>query len=87
MGPRLADLAFDLPVGLIDRSYRPKLARAEIGRIATVSVTVLSHHPPPNRRQPYRVTCSDDTSMLELAFFHGQADYLLRMLRSGRGAS
>ncbi|MEI9991425.1 MAG: ATP-dependent DNA helicase RecG [Rhizomicrobium sp.] len=83
VGPRLADLAFDLPVGLIDRSYRPKLARAEIGRIATVAVNVLSHHPPPNRRQPYRVTCSDETSMLELAFFHGQADYLLRMLPVG----
>ncbi len=82
-GPRLVDLAFDLPVGVIDRSYRPKLARAEIGRIATVSVNVLSHHPPPNRRQPYRVTCSDDTAMLELAFFHAHADYLQRMLPVG----
>ena len=82
-GPRLADLAFDLPVGVIDRSYRPKLAQAEIGRIATVAVNVLSHHPPRDRRQPYRVTCSDETSMLELAFFHGHADYLQRTLPVG----
>jgi ATP-dependent DNA helicase RecG len=82
-GPRLADLAFDLPVGLIDRSYRPKLARAEIGRIATVSVNVLSHHPPRDQRQPYRVTCADDTAMLELAFFRGHADYLNRTLPVG----
>ena len=35
-GPRLVDLIFDLPVGVIDRSYRPKLTAAEPGRIATV---------------------------------------------------
>jgi ATP-dependent DNA helicase RecG len=48
-----------------------------------VSVNVLSHHPPRDRRQPYRVTCSDETSALELTFFHGQADYLNRMLPVG----
>ena len=83
VGPRLVDLAFDLPVGLIDRSYRPKLAQAEIGCIATVSVNVLSHLPARDRRQPYRVTCSDGTSMLELTFFHAHADYLQRMLPVG----
>jgi len=35
-GPRLVDLVFDLPVGVVDRSYRPKLQAAEAGRIATV---------------------------------------------------
>ena len=30
-GPRLVDLIFDLPVGVVDRSYRPKLAAAEAG--------------------------------------------------------
>ena len=35
-GTRLVDLVFDLPVGIIDRSYRPKLKDAEPGRIATV---------------------------------------------------
>jgi ATP-dependent DNA helicase RecG len=82
-GPRLVDLVFDLPVGVIDRSYRPKLARAEIGRIATVAVNVLSHQPPRDSRQPYRVICSDDTSLLELAFFRSHADYLNRMLPVG----
>jgi len=41
-GPKLADLAFDLPVGVVDRSYRPRLAAAEPGRIATVEVNVLT---------------------------------------------
>ena len=30
-GPRLVDLVFDLPVGVVDRSYRPKLIAAEAG--------------------------------------------------------
>ena len=30
-GPRLVDLVFDLPVGVVDRTYRPKLAAAEAG--------------------------------------------------------
>src|SRR5215831_10748706 len=51
-GPRLVDLIFDLPVGVIDRSYRPALAEAELGRLATVTVNVLSHHPPRTRRLP-----------------------------------
>ena len=83
IGPRLVDLVFDLPVGLIDRSYRPTLARAEIGRIATVTVTVLKHTPSRDRRQPYRVQCSDDTSMLDLVFFHAHADYLSKQLPVG----
>jgi len=34
-GSRLVDLVFDLPVGppVVDRSYRPRLAAAEAGRI------------------------------------------------------
>ncbi len=82
-GGRLIDLIFDLPFGVIDRSYRPKLAAAEAGRIATVTVHVLDHVPAQNRRQPYRVRCSDDTGILELAFFHADATYLNRMLPPG----
>ncbi|HEY4944067.1 MAG TPA: ATP-dependent DNA helicase RecG [Rhizomicrobium sp.] len=83
IGPRLVDLVFDLPAGLIDRSYRPKLIRAEPGRIATVTVNVLDHFAPRDRRQPYRIRCSDDTATLELIFFHAHADYLLRTLPVG----
>ena len=57
-GPRLVDLIFDLPVGVIDRSYRPKLIAAEAGRIATVEVNVLDHLPPRVKSQPYKVRVS-----------------------------
>jgi len=82
-GPRIIDLIFDLPVGLIDRSYRPKLIEAESGRIATVSVNVLDHIAPRDRRQPYRIRCSDDTAVIELIYFHAHADYLNRTLPAG----
>src|ERR1700759_1442198 len=82
-GPRLADLVFDLPVGVVDRSYRPKLAAAEAGRIATVEVTVLEHKPNRVKAQPYKVLVSDETSLMELVFFRAHADYLSSLLPSG----
>src|SRR5438045_695661 len=82
-GPRLVDVLFHLPVSLIDRSWCPTLADAGEGRIATVIVTVLDHVPRRDPRQPYRVRCSDETSMIELVFFHGRHEYLARTLPPG----
>ena len=82
-GTRLLDLIFDLPCGVVDRSYRPTLAAAEPGRIATVTLNVLDHAMPRDRRQPYRVRCSDNTAVIDLVFFHGHADYLQKTLPPG----
>src|SRR6267143_5241689 len=68
--PRVLDLAFHLPAGLIDRRYRPKLIAAEPGRIATVTVNVLDHKPAVRgRRLPYRVLTTDDTAAMEVVYF------------------
>jgi ATP-dependent DNA helicase RecG len=82
-GVRLVDLLFHLPAGLIDRSWQPALAEADEGRVATVVVNVLDHVPRRDPRQPYRVRCSDETSMIELVFFHGRHEYLARTLPPG----
>jgi len=82
-GPRLVDLVFDLPVGVVDRSYRPKLAAAEPGRIATVDVMVLEHRPNRVKAQPYKVMVSDETSLMELVFFRAHTDYLAGLLPVG----
>src|ERR1700710_2170687 len=82
-GPRLTDLVFDLPVGVVDRSYRPKLAAAEAGRIATVEVTVLEHLEPRVKSQPYRVRVSDDTAVMDLIYFRAKGDYLNEILPLG----
>ncbi|MBV9330216.1 MAG: ATP-dependent DNA helicase RecG [Alphaproteobacteria bacterium] len=83
-GTRLIDLVFDLPKAVIDRSYRPSLAEAEEGRIATAKVTVLEHMPPRARHLPYRVRCSDDSALVELVYFHAHTDYLAKLLPQGR---
>jgi ATP-dependent DNA helicase RecG len=95
IGPRLAkllaklglehvvDLLFYRPNRIIDRRYRPHVAEAEIGRIATLHVTVDGHQPPPNRRQPYKVRVRDETGFMTLAFFHADGTYMNRMLPVG----
>ena len=82
-GPLLRDLVLDLPVGVIDRSYRPKLAAAEAGRIVTVDVAVLEHLPPRVKSQPYKVRVSDDSALMELIFFHAKADWLMDLAPPG----
>ncbi len=82
-GPRLVDLIFDLPAGVIDRSYRPKLIAAEPGRIATLEVNVLDHLPPRVKSQPYRVRVSDDTAVMDLVYFRADAKYLTGLLPPG----
>ena len=82
-GPRLVDLCFHLPSGLIDRRFAPKLADVPDGAVVTVTVRIDEHHPARTRRMPYRVQCSDDTGELTLVFFHAKEDYLRRQLPEG----
>jgi len=69
-GGTLLDLLFHLPEGpVIDRRYRPTLAEAEAGRIATLAVTVQGVERPARPRQPWRVRITDDSGEAELVFF------------------
>ncbi len=72
-----------MPNGLVDRRYSPSLAEAQPGRIVTLVVRVLKHHPAPARGRPYRVVVTDQTSDLSLVFFHARADYLEKTLPVG----
>ena len=82
--PRVLDLVFHLPAGIIDRRYRPKLIAAEPGRIATVTVNVLDHKPAVRgRRLPYRVLTTDDTAAMEVVYFTPHEDHILKVLPPG----
>jgi ATP-dependent DNA helicase RecG len=83
--PRPLDLVLHLPSGIVDRGYRPKLIAAEEDRIATVTVHVLQHKPPPRgqRRLPYRVLVSDDTAAMEIVFFRAHEDHIAKALPEG----
>lgn len=84
-GPRVVDMLFTLPTGLIDRSARPTILTAPEGELATLTVQVEKHTPPPRGRQriPYKVLCSDETGYITLVFFHAREDYLQRQLPEG----
>jgi ATP-dependent DNA helicase RecG len=82
-GPRVADLLWHLPVGIVDRSYAPTIASAPEGAIATITATVEAHEPSRLQRIPYRVRMRDGTGRLTLVFFHGREDYLTRTLPFG----
>ena len=82
-GPRVVDLLWHLPSGIIDRRYAPEVAHARTGVVATMTVGVDTHAAPGNPRRPYKVYCSDETGTLALVFFHARADYLRRVLPEG----
>ena len=83
--PRVVDLLFHLPSGVIDRRARPKLRDVQPGQVVTVAVTIGKHRPGPPRRSraPYRVYASDDTGDLTLTYFNPNRDYLEKLLPEG----
>ncbi len=82
-GPRVLDLCWHLPVGMVDRRYSPTIEDAIADRVATLKITVARHIPSPNRRSPYRVICHDHTGEILLIFFHARGDYLMKLLPPG----
>jgi ATP-dependent DNA helicase RecG len=83
-GENVVNVLWHLPSGVLDRRFSPKVGDAPPGKIATLTIEVLAHAPPPPRgKAPYRITCGDETGKITLVFFHGQADYLERTLPVG----
>ncbi|MBC8051163.1 MAG: ATP-dependent DNA helicase RecG, partial [Chitinophagales bacterium] len=82
--PRLIDLLWHLPAGFTDRRFRPSIAEAQAGRITTLKITVKKHKPvPASTRAPYKVTCEDDSGVIDLVFFHADRRFLERLLPVG----
>ena len=75
-GNRVLDLLWHLPTSVVDRRYRPPVAEAEPGRIATLIVRVVEHKPGLGPRSPHRVRCADDSGPLDLIYFHAKRDWL-----------
>ncbi|MDQ2082729.1 ATP-dependent DNA helicase RecG [Xanthobacteraceae bacterium Astr-EGSB] len=84
-GARLLDLLFHLPTGAVDRRARPKLAEVVPGQVATVTVHVDRHRPPPpgRSRAPYLIYASDDTGDLVLTYFAARKDFIDKILPVG----
>jgi ATP-dependent DNA helicase RecG len=83
--PRVRDLLFHLPVGIVDRRFTCPLREAKDGVVATFVVQVDDHLPPKRRgKSPYKVSCSNETGDITLIFFHAGEDYLLKALPIGQ---
>ena len=83
--PRVIDLLWHTPAGVIDRRTTPTVAEAIPGTIATLELRVLKHKPAPrgNTRAPYKVACEDDTGRIDLVFFHAERKFIERQLPTG----
>ncbi|MGQ0672101.1 MAG: ATP-dependent DNA helicase RecG [Hyphomicrobium sp.] len=83
--PRVIDLLWHLPTGVIDRRAEPTIADAVPGTIATLKVRVLKHRPGPrgNSKAPYKVSAEDDSGRLDLVFFHAERSFIERQLPEG----
>ncbi|HEY4164946.1 MAG TPA: DEAD/DEAH box helicase, partial [Dongiaceae bacterium] len=82
-GLSVVSLLWHLPNGLVDRSAEPPLEEALEGTIITAVVKPLAHLAPNNPKQPYRVSCVNDSGDLDLVFFNARADYLKQILPVG----
>ncbi len=83
--PRVLDLLWHLPTGVIDRRAEPLVRDAVPGTIVTLKVRVLKHKAPPrgNSKAPYKVSCEDDTARIDLVFFHAERKFVERQLPEG----
>src|SRR5215470_11356160 len=83
--PRVIDVLWHMPTGVIDRRSQPRLVEAIPGTIVTLELRVLKHKPGPrgNTKAPYKVTCEDDTGRIDLVFFHAEHRFIERQLPVG----
>ncbi len=83
-GPRVVDLLWHLPAGILDWSRRVSLAEVVGGEPVTLKVMVVEHSPPRISRLPYKIRASDETGFIDLVFFKARADYLQRTFPVGQ---
>jgi len=83
--PRVIDLLWHMPTGVIDRRTEPQLSSAVPGSIVTLELRVVKHKPSPrgNKKAPYKVTCEDDTGRIDLVFFHAEHKFIEKQLPVG----
>jgi ATP-dependent DNA helicase RecG len=83
--PRVLDVLWHMPTGVVDRRAEPTIAGAVPGTIATFAVRVLKHSVPPrgNAKAPHKVRCEDETGRIDLIFFHAERKFIERQLPVG----
>ncbi len=74
------DLVLNAPLKYIDRSRETKIKDLHIGKIQTVTIMVQKYNFPRIRNLPSKVTCSDNTGIIECIFFNSYEGYIKKIL-------
>jgi ATP-dependent DNA helicase RecG len=86
-GPKVRDLLFHLPTGMIERHHVNFLGQAHTGETITIALTPIEHKPSAGGRKtskPYRVHCVDEKGIgIDLVFFHAYPDTIVKQLPVG----
>ncbi len=80
---RVLDLLFHLPVSVIDRSTRGKIAEAPRDQVVTIEGTVREHLAPSSTKAPFKAVLEDETGDVTLVFFRNNASWVERALPIG----
>ncbi|MEP1230218.1 MAG: ATP-dependent DNA helicase RecG [Litorimonas sp.] len=83
MGERLRDLILTPPNSLVDRSFRPSIADALAGDIATFQVTIGSHIVPSHKNRPYRIRAFNETGQIMLVYFKARKPQMESLFPEG----
>lgn len=83
--PRVIDVLWHMPTGIIDRRSQPQLAAAILSTVVTLELRILKHKPSPcgNIKAPYKVICEDGTGRIDLVFFHSEHKSIEKQLPVG----
>jgi ATP-dependent DNA helicase RecG len=65
-GPKVKDVLFHKPTGLVDRSLKTSIRDAQDGAITTITARVDAHLPNEIQGKPYKVRLFDETGFLHL---------------------
>tara|TARA_Y100001970_G_scaffold260184_1_gene341996 strand:+ start:323 stop:2362 length:2040 start_codon:yes stop_codon:yes gene_type:complete len=74
------DLVLSKPSNYVDRSIETKIKDLHIGKIQTVTISVNKYNFPRMRNLPNKVSCSDETGILECIFFNSYEGYIKKIL-------
>ena len=78
------DMLFTLPHAGMDRRFRASIREVVAPATVTVEVEVGLHQPPRTKGKPYRITVQDAEIAFQLVFFHARAEYLHKLLPTGK---
>ena len=76
---KIKDILLNLPYSETDRSRLYKLNELEIGKIQTIRVLVKKLNFPRIRNLPNKITCTDETGSIDIAYFNSREGYLRKL--------